>query len=145
MSLPLHVPVLPAEVIDQLALGTGQIVVDGTLGGGGHTRLMAEAVGPTGRVIALDRDPAAVDRAAELLADLPQVTPIHATYADLPEILHELGIESVAGILLDLGLSSDQLADRERGFSFSSDGPIDLRFDPTRGEPASKLLARLSA
>jgi 16S rRNA (cytosine1402-N4)-methyltransferase len=145
MIPPIHIPVLPEEVMTQLSLLPGQTVVDGTMGGGGHTRLMAQAVGPTGRVIAIDRDPAAVERGEELLADLPQVTPLHASYADLPEILEELEIGQVDGILLDLGLSSDQLADRERGFSFSSDGPLDLRFDPTRGEPATKLLARLSA
>ncbi len=145
MTPPIHVPVLPEEVMAHLALEPGQRGVDGTLGGGGHTRLMAQAVGPAGRVLALDRDPAAVERGEELLADVPQVTAIHASYADLPEILAELEIPEVDGILLDLGLSSDQLADRQRGFSFSSDGPLDLRFDPTQGEPASKLLSRLSA
>lgn len=140
-----HVPVMPAECLEQLALREGATVVDGTMGGGGHTRLFAEAVGPTGRVIALDWDPGAVERTSEMLADLKHVTPIYASYAHLPEVLSELGVESVEGILLDLGLSSDQLADRERGFSFHADGPLDLRFDPTSGEPASKLLARLSA
>lgn len=133
------------EVLEQLQPQAGAIMVDGTLGGGGHTRPLAELVGPTGRILGIDRDPAAVERTAAALADLPQVTPLHASYVDLPEVLHELEVDSVDGILLDLGLSSDQLADRERGFSFSSDGPLDLRFDPTRGEPASKLLARLSA
>lgn len=145
MSTTEHVPVMPKEVLEQLALTEGATVVDGTMGGGGHTRLFAELVGPTGRVIGLDRDPGAVERTAEALADLPNVTAVHANYADAPEVLRELGVESVDGILLDLGLSSDQLADRERGFSFKADGPLDLRFDPTRGEPASKLLARLSA
>ncbi|WP_425399674.1 16S rRNA (cytosine(1402)-N(4))-methyltransferase RsmH [Aeoliella sp.] len=145
MSTTEHVPVMPKEVLEQLALTEGATVVDGTMGGGGHTRLFAELVGPTGRVIGLDRDPGAVERTAAALADLPNVTAVHANYADAPEVLRELGVESVDGILLDLGLSSDQLADRERGFSFKADGPLDLRFDPTRGEPASKLLARLSA
>lgn len=140
-----HVPVLPSEVLEQLALTEGATVVDGTMGGGGHTRLLSDAVGSTGRVIALDRDPYAVDRTAEAFESLSNVTPIHANYADLPEVLEDLDIATVDGILLDLGLSSDQLADRERGFSFNADGPLDLRFDPTRGEPASKLLSRLSA
>jgi 16S rRNA (cytosine1402-N4)-methyltransferase len=139
-----HLPVLADEVVEWLCPGAGQVFVDGTLGGGGHTRLLAEAVGPTGQVLALDRDPEAVDRATKLLGDLP-VQPIHANYSDLPEILAQQRIDLVDGILLDLGLSSDQLADSERGFSFHSDGPLDLRFDPTRGEPAWKLVERLSA
>ncbi len=139
-----HVPVLPGEVMEYLAPHAGAVVVDGTLGGGGHTRLLATAVGPTGRVIALDRDPGAVERTSDALADLENVTAIHADYADLPEVLAELEVPAVDGILLDLGLSSDQLADRSRGFSFHADGPLDLRFDPTSGEPASKLVARLA-
>lgn len=140
-----HVPVMPIEVLELLAIREGATLVDGTMGGGGHTRLMSQAVGPTGRVISLDRDPGAVERTTELLADLTNVTPVHANYADLPEVMEDLEIERVDGILLDLGLSSDQLADRERGFSFNADGPLDLRFDPTVGEPASKMLSRLSA
>jgi 16S rRNA (cytosine1402-N4)-methyltransferase len=140
-----HVPVTPGEVLELLAIREGATLVDGTMGGGGHTRLMSQAVGPTGRVISLDRDPGAVERTTELLADLTNVTPVHANYANLPEVLEDLDIDRVDGILLDLGLSSDQLADRERGFSFNADGPLDLRFDPTVGEPASKMLSRLSA
>jgi 16S rRNA (cytosine1402-N4)-methyltransferase len=139
-----HVPVLADEVIAWLRPRLGQIVVDGTLGGGGHTRLLASAVGETGTVIALDRDPAPVERAASELRGLP-VRVVQANYSDLPEILGQFGIDAVDGILLDLGLSSDQLADEERGFSFQSAGPLDLRFDPARGEPAWKLIERLSA
>jgi len=139
-----HVPVLADEVIAWLRPRLGQIVVDGTLGGGGHTRLLAPAVGETGTVIALDRDPAPVERAASELRGLP-VRVVQANYSDLPEILGQFGIDAVDGILLDLGLSSDQLADEERGFSFQSAGPLDLRFDPARGEPAWKLIERLSA
>jgi len=95
-------------------------------------------------VIALDRDPAAIEAARKHLADLP-VTAVQANFCDLPEVLAELGVASVDGILLDLGLSSDQLADQQRGFSFSSTGPLDLRFDPTRDKPAWRLLERLSA
>lgn len=139
-----HVPVLAKEVVEWLRPSAGQTMVDGTLGGGGHSRLLAEAVGPSGHVIGLDRDAAAVERTATLLAGLP-VQVLQANYSDLPEILSELNLERVDGILLDLGLSSDQLADRERGFSFQSDGPLDLRFDTTRGVPAWKLIERLSA
>jgi 16S rRNA (cytosine1402-N4)-methyltransferase len=139
-----HVPVLAAEVLNELRPVPGQTFVDGTLGGGGHTRLLAEAVGDTGRVIALDRDAGAIERAANALRGLP-VQLLQANYSDLPEELAQLGVASVDGILLDLGLSSDQLADPNRGFSFNSTGPLDLRFDTTRGEPAWKLVERLSA
>ncbi|QDU57320.1 16S rRNA (cytosine(1402)-N(4))-methyltransferase RsmH [Aeoliella mucimassa] len=141
----IHVPVMPDEVVAQLALSPGAIVIDGTLGGGGHTQLFADLVGAEGRVIGLDRDPEAVERTAAKLAGLANVSCVHANYADAPEVIDELGIDAVDGILLDLGLSSDQLADDSRGFSFHADGPLDLRFDPTRGEPASRLISRLSA
>lgn len=136
-----HVPVLADEVLQWLRPRSGQTFVDGTLGGGGHTRRLADAVGPSGRVIAIDRDPAAVQRFA---AGSPaNILTLHASYADIPEILERLGARGVDGILLDLGLSSDQLADGSRGFSFTSEGPLDLRFDATQGEPAWRLLARL--
>ncbi|MEO8495822.1 MAG: 16S rRNA (cytosine(1402)-N(4))-methyltransferase RsmH [Planctomycetota bacterium] len=143
-SKTVHVPVLANEVMEWLDPQPGKIIVDGTLGGGGHSRLLAERLGGQGQIIGIDRDPQAVERTATLLEGLP-VTCLHGSYGDLPEILNELGIAQVDGILLDLGLSSDQLADRERGFSFATDGPLDLRFDPTQGEPAWRLLDRLSA
>jgi 16S rRNA (cytosine1402-N4)-methyltransferase len=139
-----HVPVLAREVLEGLRPAAGQTFVDGTLGGGGHTRLLAEAVGANGLVLALDRDPQAVERASDELRELP-VRALHANYSDLPEVLAGLNINGVDGILLDLGLSSDQLADANRGFSFQSTGPLDLRFDTTRGEPAIRLVTRLSA
>ena len=139
-----HVPVMLAEVLAGLDPQPGGLFVDGTLGGGGHTRALAERVGPGGRVIALDRDPAAVAAATTCLSAGP-VTPLQANFCDLPEVLATLDVAAVDGILLDLGLSSDQLADMERGFSFSSTGPLDLRFDPMRGKPAWRLLERLSA
>jgi 16S rRNA (cytosine1402-N4)-methyltransferase len=138
------VPVLAREVIESLQPSPGQTFVDGTLGGGGHARLLADAVGPTGRIIALDRDPAAVERAAIELGGLP-ILAEHANYSDLPEVLAKLSVNEPDGVLLDLGLSSDQLVDPDRGFSFHSDAPLDPRFDPTRGEPAWKLVERLSA
>ncbi len=139
-----HVPVLAQEILEWLCPSPGQTIVDGTLGGGGHTRLLAQAVGPGGLVIALDRDPAAVERATLELRDLP-VRAVQGNYSDLPEVLAGLNVDQVDGILLDLGMSSDQLADAERGFSFQSSGPLDLRFDPSRGEPAWKFVERLSA
>ena len=143
MTAPsIHTSVLPAEVMSFLAVKPGMRVVDGTLGGGGHTRLLAEAVGPTGLVIAVDRDPEAIARGARELAGLP-VRFAQANYCDIPEVLDALAIEKVDGVLLDVGLSSDQLADESRGFSFESEGPLDLRFDPTEGEPAWRIVNRM--
>jgi 16S rRNA (cytosine1402-N4)-methyltransferase len=141
-SPPLHVPVLPAEIVQWLNPQPGQILLDGTLGGGGHTRLLAEKLEPCGYVLAVDRDPAAVTAAEQNLRGL-NVKVAAASYLELPEILKQLGIPAVNGILLDLGLSSDQLADQQRGFSFQTGGPLDLRFNPEEGEPASRLVARL--
>jgi 16S rRNA (cytosine1402-N4)-methyltransferase len=138
----IHTSVLPAEVMSFHAVRPGMRVIDGTLGGGGHTRLLAEAVGPEGLVIAIDRDPAAIDRGARELAGLP-VRFAQANYCDIPEVLDALSIDAVDAVLLDIGLSSDQLADRTRGFSFDADGPLDLRFDPTEGEPAWRIVNRM--
>ncbi len=138
-----HVPVLATEVLAAFSPLSGKTIVDGTLGGGGHARLLAEAVGKDGRVLALDRDPAAVERTLRQLGGLP-IDCYQANYADLPELLADMAIAAVDGIVLDLGLSSDQLADADRGFSFHSTGSLDLRFDPTRGDPAWRLLERLS-
>jgi 16S rRNA (cytosine1402-N4)-methyltransferase len=132
------------EILHWLEPRPGGIFCDGTLGGGGHVRALAERVSPGGLIIGMDRDPTAVARAEESLVGLP-IRPIQSNFCDLPEVLDELDIPAVDGILLDLGISSDQLADPERGFSFSSDGPLDLRMDPTRGEPAWRLVNRLSA
>jgi 16S rRNA (cytosine1402-N4)-methyltransferase len=137
-----HTSVLPAEVLSYLAVEPGMRVIDGTLGGGGHTRLLAGAVGPGGLVIAIDRDPVAIERGARELAGLP-VRFAQANFCDIPEVLDALSIDRVDRVLLDVGLSSDQLADDSRGFSFDSDGPLDLRFDPTEGEPAWRLVNRM--
>jgi len=138
----LHTPVLAAEVMGLLDVRPGMRVVDGTLGGGGHSRLLADAVGPTGLVVAIDRDPAAIERGARELAGLP-VRFAQANFRDLPEVLDALAIDRVDRVLLDIGLSSDQLADDSRGFSFESDGPLDMRFDPTEGEPAWRIVNRM--
>jgi 16S rRNA (cytosine1402-N4)-methyltransferase len=137
-----HVPVLSREVVEWLAPSPGRTIIDGTLGGCGHTRILAEAVGPAGLVIAVDRDAQAVERATIELGALP-VKALHANYSDIPEVIEQLQVPPVDGILLDLGLSSDQLADHDRGFSFQSEGTLDLRFDTSRGEPAWKLLQRM--
>jgi 16S rRNA (cytosine1402-N4)-methyltransferase len=138
-----HESVLKSEVMQWLDPQPGQILVDGTVGGGGHTRLLAERVGAGGLIVGLDRDPAALDHAQSLLSSMP-VRLVHGSFAELPEILHGMGIASVDGVLLDLGMSSDQLADESRGFSYEADGPLDLRFDTSQGEPAWRLLERLS-
>jgi 16S rRNA (cytosine1402-N4)-methyltransferase len=138
-----HVPVMLQQVLDQLAPRPGMVLVDGTLGGCGHARALAEIIGGEGVLIGIDRDPAAIENAQRTMHGLP-VRLAQANYCDLPEVLEQLEIPQVDGVLLDLGLSSDQLADRSRGFSFSSDGPLDLRFDPLSGEPARRLINRLS-
>jgi 16S rRNA (cytosine1402-N4)-methyltransferase len=140
---PIHVPVMLEDVVRWLDPRPGAIVVDGTVGGGGHARAIAERVGPEGMVIALDRDPAAIGAAETNLAGMP-IRLAQANYCDLPEVLETLNLTGVDGIVLDLGLSSDQLADESRGFSFSGDGLLDLRFDPTEGEPAWRLVNRLN-
>lgn len=137
-----HIPVLLNEVVQWLAPAPGKIFVDGTLGGGGHTAALANSVGPAGLVIATDLDPHALARCEVRLAGLP-VKIASANFAEIPAVLAEVGVATVDGILLDLGLSSDQLADGERGFSFQADGPLDLRFDPERGESAADLLAHI--
>ena len=140
--MTVHIPVLPAEVLAALDPQPGAIIVDGTLGGGGHTAAILERIGDSGMLIGIDRDPEAV---AETAGRLPQdhAKFLAANYADIPEVLQNLDVAAVDGILLDLGLSSDQLAARDRGFSFHSDGPLDLRFDRLSGEPASRLVNRL--
>ncbi len=143
-TAPLHISVLSQEVLHWLQPRPGGIFVDGTLGAGGHTRALAEAVGPQGLVVALDRDPAAIASAERRLKGLP-VMLAQTNFADLPEVLKEVQIDKVDGVLLDLGMSSDQLADHARGFSYEADGLLDMRFDPDRGEPAWKLLERLKA
>ncbi len=145
-----HIPVLFDECLDALNLAPGKIIVDGTLGGGGHSIAIARRVAPNGLTISTDRDPAAldrVDRRVEALEDgatLPLKT-FFGNYCDFNAALERANVERVDGFLLDLGLSSDQLADRERGFSFDSDGDLDLRFDPTEGVPAFEMISRWSA
>jgi len=137
-----HVPVLSNEVLHWLDPQAGQVVVDGTLGGGGHTRLLAERIGGQGTIIAMDRDPASIEAAERELAGLPIVL-AQANYCDLQEVFEEVEIAAVDAILLDLGISSDQLDSAGRGFGFSESGPLDMRMDPEQGESAADLVNRL--
>ncbi len=130
------------EVVHWLQPAPGKTFVDGTLGGGGHAATLAQQVGPQGKIIGIDLDGDALEKAQASLGNLP-VELVQGNYRDLPTILDKLKVDRVDGIVLDLGLSSDQLADPQRGFSFHSTGPLDLRFDPSRGEPAWRLLERL--
>jgi len=134
-----HQPVLLAEVVAGLNLRPGAVVVDGTVGAGGHARALAEVVGPEGRVIGLDRDPEMLSLAEAATAGLP-VTLVYSAYSGLERVLDDLEIDAVDGILLDLGLSSDQLGWTHRGFSFSHDGPLDMRFDPRTKESAADIV-----
>jgi 16S rRNA (cytosine1402-N4)-methyltransferase len=142
-SVPRHQPVLPAEVLHFLQPSPGQTLVDATVGAGGHARLIAERLGPLGRLIGLDRDLSMLHLAQPRLVDLP-VTLVQANFDQLPLVLEERGINTVDSVLADLGVCSDQIDCAERGFSFQQEGPLDMRLDPRHGEPASALVKRLS-
>lgn len=137
----MHQSVMLQETIDGLAVRENGLYVDGTLGSGGHAEAILDAGRGGVRLIGLDRDPAALARSAHRLARFgTQVELVHANYADMGTVLRERGERVVDGIVLDLGVSSDQLDTAERGFSFRLDGPLDMRMDPTRGESAAELV-----
>src|SRR5687767_14727592 len=136
----MHQPVLAREAIEALALRPGGVYVEGTFGRGGHSRLILERLGPQGRLIALDRDPQAASAAAQI--NDPRFTFMQTNFAQLSRALDEAGAAMVHGMLFDLGVSSPQLDDPQRGFSFRADGPLDMRMDPTQGESAAQWLAR---
>jgi 16S rRNA (cytosine1402-N4)-methyltransferase len=141
-----HTSVLLPEVIELLAPRAGGVYCDCTLGGAGHTRAALEASAPDGRVIGIDRDPAALAAARERLAELAaRVTLVHGRFGDVARIFAELGVAQVDGFVVDLGVSSPQLDAADRGFSFAKDGPLDMRMDPTSGRTALELLRELSA
>jgi 16S rRNA (cytosine1402-N4)-methyltransferase len=139
-----HTTVLLNEAIDAFGDELGGVYVDGTFGRGGHSRLLLSRLAPEGRLIAFDKDPHAVAAATEgehAIAD-PRFSIIHTSFADMRGALASRGIEQVDGVLLDLGVSSPQIDDPSRGFSFRFDGPLDMRMDTTRGESAADFLAR---
>jgi 16S rRNA (cytosine1402-N4)-methyltransferase len=134
---------MPTEVLHWLAPSPGQVVVDATAGAGGHSALLAEAVGPSGRVILLDRDESMLGLARARLEGRP-ATFVQASFDQLREVLDGQKLDAIDGVLADLGICSDQLDDTGRGFSFQQEGPLDMRMDPTRGEPARTLLKRMN-
>jgi 16S rRNA (cytosine1402-N4)-methyltransferase len=138
-----HVPVMPAEVLEWLAPQPGQVVVDATVGVGGHAQLVADRLTPTGRLIGLDQDAAMLALARRRLTR-GSVTLVQSNFDQLRLVLDQLGLNRVDGLLADLGMCSDQLDDPARGFSFQQPGPLDMRLNPAEGEPASGLLKRLN-
>ena len=142
---PPHVPVLRDEVLDWLQPRDGGLYVDGTLGLGGHTQAVLERSAPSGRVIGFEWDAEALARAQERLVPYRErLRIVHASYADLAGALEKLNVGPVDGLLVDLGVSSLQLDDRDRGFSFRADAPLDMRMDRRRPVTAAGLVARLS-
>jgi 16S rRNA (cytosine1402-N4)-methyltransferase len=143
MADGVHVSVLLAEAVEALAIKPAGVYVDATFGRGGHARAILAALGPEGRLVAVDRDPAAA-ASAEALED-PRFAFRRAWFSELPGVLAALRICAVDGVLLDLGISSAQIDDAARGFSFRFDGPLDMRMDPSRGESVAEFIARATA
>lgn len=144
-----HIPVMLAEVLSALDLRLEALVVDGTLGLGGHARVMMETIGPEGLLIGMDWDASMLAIAKDRLAEYGQLRTVHADYRFLPHALAETASKEgrapqADAILLDLGLNNAQIQDPERGITFLADGPLDMRMDRSKGEPASALLNRLS-
>ena len=141
---PRHIPVLLDAALRVLDPQSGQTFVDCTVGLGGHAAALLQRVGATGRVIGIDFDPANLERArATLSAVGPNFELFHNNFAALPTVLAQAGIERVDGVLADVGVASTQIDDPARGFSYRRPGPLDMRMDPTRGQPASALLGRM--
>jgi 16S rRNA (cytosine1402-N4)-methyltransferase len=142
-----HLPVLVDEVMSTLAPAPGSLQIDATVGGGGHTERILEATNPDGRLLGLDADGAAIARVDDRLRPRygDRLVLRQANFRELESVAPEAGFGRVDGCLFDLGLSSYQLADTERGFGIRAGGPLDMRFDRSRGVPASELLATLDA
>jgi 16S rRNA (cytosine1402-N4)-methyltransferase len=143
--LDAHIPVLAREAFEALAVQADGLYIDATFGRGGHTALILGALGPEGRVLAFDRDPAAIEAGHRRFPDEVRLTLVGAPFADIAARVPQLSEgRAVRGILFDLGVSSPQLDDPARGFSFRSEGPLDMRMDPQSGEPVSAWLSRAS-
>jgi len=140
-----HAPVMLKEAVDLLNPQKGGIYVDCTLGGGGHAKEILSRIGETGRLIAFDKDRHAIERSQEVLAPyLDQVTIVHRDYRFLAEVLRKLQVPEVDGILFDLGVSSYQVLEPERGFSYNYDAPLDMRMDDSSPTTAADLVNTLS-
>ena len=139
-----HISVLLHESIDGLAIKPDGIYVDGTFGRGGHSRQILSRLGENGRLYGIDRDPQAIAEAATI--DDPRFSIIHGPFSGIQQYIEERGLSGqIDGVLLDLGVSSPQLDDPERGFSFMRDGPLDMRMDPTSGVSAAQWLQEADA
>ncbi len=137
-----HIPVLSREVVEALKLPADGFLVDATFGRGGHARLCLDQLGPGGRILAIDRDPDAVDHGRRQFADEPRVTVVQGRFSDLARLIGEHAPSArIDAVLLDLGVSSPQLDTAARGFSFSAAGPLDMRMDPGSGQSAADWLA----
>ena len=135
-----HRTVLLDEAVDALVTRVDGTYIDGTFGRGGHSRLILTKLGEAGRLIAFDKDPLAIATAAQIQDSRFSI--VHESFASLADAAAERGVGKVSGVLLDLGVSSPQVDDPDRGFSFRADGPLDMRMDPSRGESAAEWLAR---
>ena len=136
-----HVTVLLHEAVDALAVKPDGVYVDGTFGRGGHSRLILSKLGANGRLVVFDKDPQAIAVARQLAEADKRVQVVHGGFSSFQVALKGLGIEAVDGALFDLGVSSPQIDDAERGFSFRYDAPLDMRMDTTRGQTAAQWLA----
>ena len=134
-----HATVLLSEAVDALQVKPDGVYVDGTFGRGGHSRLILEKLGEHGKLIALDKDPMAIT-AGQAIRDA-RFQMVHSGFEHLGDVLRKLGVEKMDGVLLDLGVSSPQLDDEQRGFSFRFDAPLDMRMDTSRGQTAAEWLA----
>ena len=139
-----HITVLLNEAVDALAVSEDGIYVDGTFGRGGHSRLILSRLGSQGRLIVFDKDPQAIEAAQKLAEQDGRVTVVHDGFSSFQTTLDKLGIEEIDGALFDLGISSPQIDDGARGFSFRFDAPLDMRMDPTRGMSAAEWIATAS-
>ncbi|WP_434779691.1 16S rRNA (cytosine(1402)-N(4))-methyltransferase RsmH [Neisseria sp. Ec49-e6-T10] len=140
MSSLTHVTVLLQEAVTALAIKPDGIYVDATFGRGGHSRLILQALGQDGRLIVFDKDPRAIDVAQKLAQEDSRVTVVHQGFGYLKKALNELGVEQLDGALFDLGISSPQIDEAQRGFSFRFDAPLDMRMDTSKGQTAKDWL-----
>ena len=144
MEQSAHISVMPSEVMHGLNVKPGAVIVDGTLGLGGHSALIAQNLGPKGHLIGIDKDDYSLTEAKRCLASFPlRIDLLQGSFGDVKRLLAEVKVKAVDGVLLDLGISSFQLDDPKRGFSFLKDGPLDMRMDQRQGPTAADLVNTL--